>query len=385
MRAFLGSSLPDSMIPSDVIPLPAIPLTPHGKVDRARLPGPTVNKTVSMQSTLGSAEEVRLAGIWADLLGRNHIGLDDNFFDLGGHSLLVVALQQRIANHFGRRIPIVELFQNPTVRHQAELARGPIKNVPILPPGVHALRPHGIRNSIFWAHYLGLDLANVMGDDQPFISVGLTAEDVTSLGKTPALQSIAACLLLKILATQPEGPYTIGGMCLGGILAFEIASQLRAAGREVSLLVLLDPPNPSYLDSCDSPTRRLSYLRYIVKRAVKLGPRVSLKYLREHLFKHLPRPMRFGFIRPQMTFAQEIIETAAFEYQPMKYEGKVLLLLASERPPHVNFFPGWQAVVPRSMHMQYVDGHHRDLTKAPYVKGVADAILYHLGHVDKKS
>ena len=101
---------------------------------------------------------------------RNHIGREDNFFDLGGHSLLVAALQQRIANSFGRRIPIIELFQNPTIRQQSELTRGHVRNVPMLPPGVHALQPKGMRNSIFWAHHLGLNLAKEMGDDQPFIS-----------------------------------------------------------------------------------------------------------------------------------------------------------------------------------------------------------------------
>jgi thioesterase domain-containing protein len=248
----------------------------------------------------------------------------------------------------------------------------------MLPPGVHALQPKGRRNSIFWAHHLGLNLAKEMGDDQPFISVGLTAEDVTMLGEAPTLQRIAGCLLDKILATQAESPYTIGGLCLGGVLAYEIASQLQDSGREVSLLVLLDPPSPSYLDSCDSVGPKFSYLRYSLKRAAKLGPRVSLKYFREHLFKLLPRSMRLDLIRTEVAIAREMIETAAFEYQPRKYEGKVLLLLASERPPHVNFLPGWQAVVPRSLHTHYVDGHHRDLIRAPHVKGVAGAILSHL-------
>jgi amino acid adenylation domain-containing protein len=385
MREFLGRSLPESMIPSDVVALPEIPLTPHGKVDRARLPRPMAKESVPLPSKLHSSEEVRLAAIWADLLGRNHIGREDNFFDLGGHSLLVAALQQRIANSFGRRIPIIELFQNPTIRQQSELTRGHVRDVQMLPPGVHALQPKGMRNSIFWAHHLGLNLAKEMGDDQPFISVGLTAEDVTMLGEAPTLQRIAGCLLDKILATQAESPYTIGGLCLGGVLAYEIASQLQDSGREVSLLVLLDPPNPSYLDSCDSVAPKFSYLRYILKRAAKLGPRVSLKYFREHLFKLLPRSMRLDLIRTEVAIAREMIETAAFEYQPRKYEGKVLLMLASERPPHVDFLPGWQAVVPRSLHTHYVDGHHRDLIRAPHVKGVAGAILSHLKPAGEES
>ena len=337
---------------------------------------PSVERlAISVENML---REARLAAIWRDVLGQKHVGPDDDFFSLGGHAVLIATLRQRIATELGQEIPAVKLIQNPTVRMQAELMQGHVKDTSALPPGVLALRNSGTRNKIFWVHYLNANLAKLIGDDQSFLSVALTTEDVLSLGEAPTLESIATCLLRKILATQPEGPYTIGGLCLGGILAYEIASQLQAAGREVSLLVLLDSPHPSYLDSCDSLALELRYLRYIMKRAAKLGPRMSLRYLRERLLKRLPRSIRANFARTEMSIAQEMIETAAYGYQPKKYEGKVLLLLVSERPPHVNFLPGWQAVIPRNLHTQYVDAHHRDLIEEPDVKGVADAILYHL-------
>jgi thioesterase domain-containing protein len=81
-----------------------------------------------------------------------------------------------------------------------------------------------------------------------------------------------------------------------------------------------------------------------------------------------------------------MLNAAVLAYQPEKYEGKLLLLLASEHPPHLNLLPGWQAVVPRNLYPQYVDGHHRDLLKAPNVRRVADAIVSHLISVtDEKS
>jgi aryl carrier-like protein len=174
--------------------------------------------------------EERLAVIWADVLGRKHVGVDNNFFDLGGDSLLYAVLQQRIATEFGQRIPFAELFQSPTVRQQAELIQRRVKEKPVLPPGVLALQPYGTRKSIFWAYDQSLNLAKAIGGDQPFLSIVLTAEDFASLGETPTLQNIAACLLRKILATQSKGPYIIGGFCDGGILAYEIASQLQVAG-----------------------------------------------------------------------------------------------------------------------------------------------------------
>ncbi len=253
-----------------------------------------------------------------------------------------------------------------------------VKGTAALPPGVLALGNSDARHRIFWIHYLSANLARRIGVEQSFFSVGLTAEDFLLLGEAPTLGSIASCLVEKILATQPDGPYTIGGLCIGGVLAYEIASQLQAAGREVSLLVLVDPPHPSYLESCNSLTRKVSYLRYVVKRAGRVGPRLSFVYFREHLLRRLRLWTKSNPVKTERSIAQAMVERAAFEYRPKPYQGKVLLLLASERPPHVNFLPGWQAVIPDNLHTQYVKGHHRDLITGPDVEGIAEAIVYHL-------
>jgi thioesterase domain-containing protein len=384
LRAFLQNSLPESMIPSDVIPLPAIPLTRHGKVDRPRLPAPSASQPDRLSSTPGSSEELRLAAIWADLLGRNHIGLDDNFFDMGGHSVLVAALQQRIATDIGLHIPVAELFHWPTVRQQAEVAQRVAKGTSVLPPGVHALQPFGTRSSIFWVHHLNRNLAKCLGDDQPFLSLVLTAGDLSSLGRTPTLQSIAACLRSKIHASQISGPLTIGGQCASGILAYEIAQQLRASGHDVSLLVLLDVPNPSYSNPSNWLIGATKYLRYGLKRARRLGLRVSLVYISQHLFKRLPRKVGTQSSRTEMRVAREMIEAAALSYQPEKYDGNVLLILASERPPHANFLPGWQAVVSGNLQACYLNAHHRNMLDGQNVLSVANAIRSHLISSTKK-
>jgi thioesterase domain-containing protein len=288
----------------------------------------------------------------------------------------VAVLQQRIAAEFGQHIPIAELFQNPTIRLQAQLTQRAARAKPVQ-PGAIAPRSNGACNRIFWVHYLSWSLAKVMGDDHPFHFVVLTAEDFAELGETPTLQSIAACLLRKILATQPKGPYTLGGFCAGGVLAYEIASQLQAAGHEVSLLVLLDAPNLAYLESHDSLTSKLSYPSYALKRVTRLGPRMSFAYFREHLFKRAEPASTPA--RSEIAVAQKMVRTAVRAYQPKKYDGKVLLLLASDRAPHLNLAPGWESVVaPHNLHIQYLDGHRHDLLKAPKVRNVVDAIVSHL-------
>jgi hypothetical protein len=149
--------------------------------------------------------------------------------------------------------------------------------------------------------------------------------------------------------------------------------------------VLLDPPNPSYLVSCDSLARKLHYLQYALRRAERLGPRITFAYVREHLFKYLARSLNLKSTRTERGIAQQMIEAAAFEYRPRRHDGKVLLLLASERAPHVNFLPGWEAVIPANLHTQYVDAHHRELPEHRTPGGVADAIIRQLSLAGEES
>jgi amino acid adenylation domain-containing protein len=336
---------------------------------------PTVERLAVLVAAL--LDERRLATIWEQVLGRDNVGPDDSFVSLGGTPEALAALQQRIAADFGQTIPLEKLAEASSLRQQARLLQIRSAEKFELPSGVLALQPKGKRNAIFWVHYMNTGLAKVIGDDQPLLYVALTAEDFPALGARPTLQAVAACLTRKIISAQPNGPYSIGGYCLGGILGFEIASQLRAAGKDVLLLVLVDPPNPSYIESLDSFKRVASYLGYVAHRAVRLGPRTSLRFLSEHVVKRVNRIVQPASSKTEAMRAQELIETAALAYEPEKYDGKVLLVLASERPPHADFLPGWRAVV-SDLHTELLNSHHRDILKAGNAGRVADAIVAHL-------
>ncbi len=359
LRAFLRRSIPDSMIPSDVTALAALPLTPHGKVDRSRLPRPVAEEKPVLPATPASPEEARLCRIWVDVLGSKEVGLDDNFFDLGGHSLLVALVQQRVTSEFGQRIPIAELFHNPTVRQQAELMQKRERAEMALPPGVLALQSRGTGSSIFWIHYLNQNLVKELKDDHPFFVISLTAEDTRAAGNAPSIESLAALHVRKILATQPAGPYVVGGQCVGGVLAYEVAKQLSAAGKDVPLLVLLDVPNPSHVASLNNIATWYSYLRYLARRTAKVGARKGFQYIYEPVSNKIASAL--GSARTEMRIAQETIETAARSYRTEGYHGPVLLILSSEHAPQRNLLPEWRAVVQRDLHVHYMDGHHREL------------------------
>jgi amino acid adenylation domain-containing protein len=116
LRAYLKDRLPDYMLPSSLTILAAFPLTPNGKVDRRRLPEPDGRAARPPFLAPGSELERTIATVWRDVLRLDEVGLDDNFFDLGGHSLLLVQVQVRLRTALAREIPIVEMFQYPTIR-----------------------------------------------------------------------------------------------------------------------------------------------------------------------------------------------------------------------------------------------------------------------------
>jgi thioesterase domain-containing protein/aryl carrier-like protein len=315
----------------------------------------------------------RLTLIWEDLIGRKDLAPDDDFFEQGGNTRLLADLQQRIFAEFARNVSLADLFDHPTIRCQAELIQRGVTNPPVLPPGLFVLHPQGTRQNIFWLHNLPVPLARELGDDQPFFFVTFTARDITLLGETPSMKDMAACMLRKILATQPKGPYIISGRCIGSVLAYEVASQLRAAGEEVSLLLLIDAPTRPYLNSSRSLTTRLKHPRFYLYRAVRVvGWRRSLA----NLFRRaIPHSSLRSMLPPAAagSVAQGLIENAALDFEPPKYEGKVLLLLAKERDPHFNFLSGWKSVVP-NLHAFYVPGRHRELITSSNVREVANLI-----------
>jgi amino acid adenylation domain-containing protein len=333
---------------------------------------PTVKSLAPLVSD--RLREHRLTLIWEDLLGRKDLTRDGNFFEQGGNPRLLAELQQRIVGEFGRNVTFEALFDHPTIRRQAELIQRCLIDPSVLPPGVFVLHPQGTRQNIFWLHSLPVPLAKELGDDQPFFFVTLTARDLASLGKSPSMRHIAALVLQKIMTTQPSGPYIIGGGCAGSVLAYEVASQLIAAGEEVSVLLLFDAPTQPYLKLSRALTTRLKHPRFYLYRAARVGWRKSLANLFRRAIPYSPRSIRPRLLATESNVAHRIIEHAAFDYQAAKYEGKVLLLLAKERDPLFDFLPGWRSVLSNDLSVFYLQGRHRDLITSNNVREIASLI-----------
>ena len=141
--------------------------------------------------------EKLIATIWENLLGRSDFGSTDNFFEYGGNSDLLSLLKLQIAEKLDKSVTVSELLQHPTIRLQAEITVRSGRAQASLPPGVLPLSDVNHRNPLFWVHYLNLTLGKYIGDDQEFIFVTLTREDVETLGERPSLRRVAKILFKR--------------------------------------------------------------------------------------------------------------------------------------------------------------------------------------------
>ena len=237
------------MIPSAFVSVESLPLTPNGKVDRNALPAPDYTRLEQQEALVAPRDglELQLRQIWEQVLGVRPIGIRDNFFDLGGHSLLAVRLFAQVEKVTGKRLPVAALFHAPTIEQQARLMSRQEWSAQW--KSLVAIQPAGSKPPFFCVHahdggvLFWRDLARHLGSDQPFYALQAQGLD----GRQPPhdrIDEMAAHYIKEIRALQPEGPYFIGGHCIGGLIAFEMAQQLHAQGERMGLLALFDSYAP---------------------------------------------------------------------------------------------------------------------------------------------
>jgi thioesterase domain-containing protein len=245
VRSFAASRLPAYMVPSSVAVLSAFPLNVNGKLDRAALALPVaVGLSAERVPVLPrTALELRLVGFFETVLGAGSVGVHDNFFELGGHSLLAVRLVEVIERLTGRRISPAVLFEHPTVAGLAAALEQQGRETVTSP--IALVNPGGTRPPFFFVHgdltaggVFAIPLARALGNDQPLHV--LHPHGTYGLPSLPSIEAMAADHVSSLRGVRPHGPYRLGGFCGGGLIAFEMARQLEAAGERVELLVLVD-------------------------------------------------------------------------------------------------------------------------------------------------
>jgi nonribosomal peptide synthetase DhbF len=242
LRHRLARVLPDYMVPAAIVELDKVPLTGNGKLDVRALPNPEFQASKSYRPPR-TAQEETLCSLFNKVLGLEHVGIDDNFFEIGGHSLLAIHLVSRIRATLGLELSIRNLFEAPTVAGLAARMANPILADPyevILP-----IRTSGSRLPLFCIHPgLGLSsgysaLLQHIDSSQPIY--GVQNRGLNDPGPLPgSIAEMGGEYLVHIRKLQPHGPYYLLGWSFGGCVAQAMASLLEKAGEEVGLLALLD-------------------------------------------------------------------------------------------------------------------------------------------------
>ncbi|GAA2168995.1 amino acid adenylation domain-containing protein [Actinomadura napierensis] len=248
LKEFVAERLPEYMVPAAFVRLDTFPVGPNGKLDRRALPAPDYAGAAAGRDP-ATPEEEALCGIVADVLGLDRVGADASFFDLGGDSIAALKLVTR-ARQAGIELTPRDVFTHQTVEalvHAGE-PEDRLGFEMLLP-----IRTTGTRPPVFFVHPAGglawsyLQFQRHLGPDQPIY--GLQGSAFTREDLPGSVEEMAQDYLEQIRTVQPSGPYHLAGWSLGGLIAYEMAVRLQAAGERVGLLALIDAYHTQDLES----------------------------------------------------------------------------------------------------------------------------------------
>ena len=333
LRAFLAAKLPDYMIPRVFMEIQALPMGPTGKLDRRALPAPEAGLRPGVERVVPRTEnERKLAAIWEDVLGVKDVSVDDNLFDLGGHSLLALRLTARINKAFQCDLPLLALFQHPTVKDLACLLDA--SDTPAKQKGLVWLQ-EGTGAELFligfqgglslysFARLLKTDLS-VYGSLAPLPRLGLLSE--AERRKVSTIEDLAGAHAQLIRNHMGSRPCLVAGHCFGGILAFEVAQQLKRSGAPVAGVLMLDtwmkqPPKGMIIKA---------WLRTHIRNTFKHGKRYLFNKLRTRITverRRLVNRMTAVDYDPEV---DRVYRTALGRYRPQPFDLRGVLLLPED-------------------------------------------------------
>ncbi len=401
LRDYLKKKLPDHMIPSNIIPLDHLPMTPNGKIDRRQLLELNVRagQQITPDNRPITTEEKMLTEVWQETLKIQEVGIDDNFFAIGGNSILALRIVIRIRELTGRELPLATFFQAPTIRSYSRfLTRDDADSQW---SSLIAIQPGGAKLPFYFVHAIGGNvlgyqrMAHYLGPDYPVF--GLQSRGLDGR-QNPffSIPEMANHYCREIRASFPQGPYLIGGHSFGGIVAYEIARQLTELQCQVGLLVVFDTSIKSlsllplrrqfavrtklWLERILYHSRQLIYLsftdkkHYIERKLHTLSRRrASRKW--QHEFRNARSkegellPMAFRDVREANYYASR-------NYVPKTYAGKVTLFRVQEQGVGIldRDYHGWDHWALGGVDVVEVPGDHVKVIEEPHVRVVAERL-----------
>jgi amino acid adenylation domain-containing protein len=384
LMRYLQEILPSHMLPASITLLEQMPATLSGKIDRNALSKIEREADLNLYTMEPrDSTEAFLKVVWQEILDRNDISLQDDFFLCGGHSLKAVRLFARLREAYGEAITIQSIFAHTTIEKMAAFLRQEVASVSstIVVP----LLQRGSRLPFFCVHPAGglvqcyAELSRHMHQEQPFYAI---QSQGWSTGERPltTIEEMASLYIDRIRAIQPAGPYRIGGWSMGAVVAYEMAQQLTRAGEDVGLLALLDggpeiaPPAPQTEDGAFER-------EYILTTAQDIGldPDALVQLsLEEQIAQHWEYSRRTGHVPLDITLEQyrrllEIYGTniqATRRYRPCTYRGPATLVVA-DATDRTRFIEHIRSLITGPFHHCAISVSHSELLQMPAVEQVA--------------
>jgi len=379
----IRAKLPEYMVPSAIVELQQLPLSPNGKINRRLLPAPDAcaferSSLVEPRDEL----EVTLVKIWQKVLGTNKIGIQDDFFDLGGHSLMGARVLVEVERVTGKKLPLSSLFRGGTIELLARLIReheqavdlvlmkiqnGDGSRVPffaIVPPG---------EESLGYAM-----LARHMGPEQTVYKV--QGHSPVTGGKRPyseqEMRSLTDEYVAAMRSVQPDGPYCLGGLCDGTHIAEQIVHKLESEGEEVGLFAIFDTWVLQH-----SQNRLLWKIHYYGQRVrqirgLSLAERLgSYKRVAENKVQNLA-----GSHPPRTDWRQAYWPE---DFTPTRFRAPVVLFKRPKQPFYYVNDPqmGWGERSEGGVTIHEVEFHHAEILREPHVKVFGTKLAGHMAQL----
>jgi len=414
LRMRLKRQLPDYMVPKAYVFLDQLPISPNGKIDRRALPAPAETRVAPVDTYVAPRNQLEetLTGIWAETLGVQRVGIQDDFFEMGGDSLDAVRLLLRILAAFPACQPsLAVLLKAPTVEQFARTLNSGQADWSCLV----AVREGNERPPFFCVHGAGgnvlsmRDLAMALPSSLPFYCLQARGLDGQA-APFSSVEETAEFYIDQIRNVQSHGPYYLGGGCYGGLVAFEMARRLRSMGETVSVVALMDTWNFAYGRFISKPKLFYFNSRFFLRRTLhhmrtlsEVKPRDWAGYFlgRAKTFLQLAKSVAriaeggdetqfpvslvdtklqglesHGELRQILERVRNASHVAALNFIPKPYDGHLLVFSARTRvdDPYRDEALGWSPVALRGVTSHVIDGDHLSIFRSPAVGAIAEKL-----------